>query len=232
MKSNYLACAMAVALALGAGAASAAAPNLVSNGDFQAGNTAFSSSYGYSPATNSSEGQYTVRSNPNPWNTFFISAGDHTSGSGQMFVGNGSPTDGAVVWQSGSIAVSASTNYFFEAWVMNVCCNSGYGGPNSASILDFSINNVSVGTKTTNLANAGNWEGLSTSWNSGGATSAVLRLINRNTAAGGNDFAIDDISLSIESTVPAVPEPETYAMLVAGLGLMGWVGRRRKQHTA
>lgn len=28
----------------------------------------------------------------------------------------------------------------------------------------------------------------------------------------------------------AVPEPEVYAMLVAGLGLMGFVARRRKQH--
>ena len=26
----------------------------------------------------------------------------------------------------------------------------------------------------------------------------------------------------------SVPEPETYAMMVAGLGLLGWVGRRRK----
>ena len=29
--------------------------------------------------------------------------------------------------------------------------------------------------------------------------------------------------------VPAVPEPETYAMLLAGLGLVGFIGRRRKQ---
>ncbi|MGB2831736.1 MAG: PEP-CTERM sorting domain-containing protein [Methylotenera sp.] len=28
---------------------------------------------------------------------------------------------------------------------------------------------------------------------------------------------------------PAVPEPETYAMLLAGLGLMGFVARRRKE---
>jgi hypothetical protein len=32
-------------------------------------------------------------------------------------------------------------------------------------------------------------------------------------------------------TVP-IPEPETYAMLLAGLGLLGWVGRRRKQKAA
>ncbi len=29
-----------------------------------------------------------------------------------------------------------------------------------------------------------------------------------------------------------IPEPEIYAMLGLGLGLMGWVGRRRKQQTA
>jgi len=31
---------------------------------------------------------------------------------------------------------------------------------------------------------------------------------------------------------PAVPEPETYAMLLVGLGLMGFVARRRKQRAA
>lgn len=33
-------------------------------------------------------------------------------------------------------------------------------------------------------------------------------------------------------TVTAVPEPETYAMLLAGLGLLGFVARRRKQQEA
>ena len=33
-------------------------------------------------------------------------------------------------------------------------------------------------------------------------------------------------------TVTPVPEPEVYAMLGIGLGLMGWVGRRRKRHAA
>lgn len=31
------------------------------------------------------------------------------------------------------------------------------------------------------------------------------------------------------ATVAAVPEPETYAMMLAGLGLLGFMGRRRKQ---
>ena len=38
-------------------------------------------------------------------------------------------------------------------------------------------------------------------------------------------------SLDLVST-PAVPEPESYAMMLAGLALLGWVGRRRQQKTA
>jgi hypothetical protein len=39
---------------------------------------------------------------------------------------------------------------------------------------------------------------------------------------GGNAFETDNHSVS------AVPEPETYGMMLAGLGLMGFVARRRK----
>jgi hypothetical protein len=34
------------------------------------------------------------------------------------------------------------------------------------------------------------------------------------------------------SFAAAVPEPETYAMLLAGLGLMGAVARRKRSNTA
>jgi len=35
-----------------------------------------------------------------------------------------------------------------------------------------------------------------------------------------------------ESFVTVIPEPEIYAMMGVGLGLMGWVARRRKQQAA
>ena len=38
----------------------------------------------------------------------------------------------------------------------------------------------------------------------------------------------DGISESLTTVVTAVPETETYAMMLAGLGLMGSIARRRK----
>jgi hypothetical protein len=43
---------------------------------------------------------------------------------------------------------------------------------------------------------------------------------------GGQHFALDNL------TINAVPEPETYAMLLAGLGMVGMAARRRKQSEA
>ena len=231
MRTPFVIHSLAFVIASGFASASMAAPNLVANGDFEGGNASFTSDYAFAPGGNSTEGQYTVRSNPFPWNGLFISAADHTSGSGLMYVGNGSPTNGSVVWASGLISVTQNTNYFFEAFVMNVCCSAPFPG-NSPSILEFSVAGLtteSLGTATTNLALAGTWEGLSKSWNSGLNTSVTLSLINRNTAAAGNDFALDDVFLGTTSTVTPVPEPETYALMLAGLGIVGLVARRRRK---
>ncbi|MTV36441.1 FxDxF family PEP-CTERM protein [Duganella radicis] len=45
----------------------------------------------------------------------------------------------------------------------------------------------------------------------------------------GNLAKGQQISIGYDFTVTAVPEPETYAMLIAGLGLVGFAARRRRQ---
>ena len=184
--------------------------NLVPNGTFEAQNSQFTSQYSFTPGGNTAEGQYTVSTTSHPWNTLFIQTADHTSGTGYMMVANGSPVDGSIVWRSQAIPVSSGTDYFFEAFVKNVCCTSSYTGGNSPAILEFSVslNNgpaVSLGTVTTDLG-SGAWQGLSEQYSSTGTGTVILALVNRNTAAGGNDFAIDDIYFGTESVVnPGVP---------------------------
>jgi hypothetical protein len=59
---------------------------------------------------------------------------------------------------------------------------------------------------------------------------APTKVVLRFAAEGASDSyggSIDNVSLSRVTT--PVPEPESYAMMIAGLGLMGAIARRRKQ---
>jgi hypothetical protein len=175
-------------------------PNLVPNGDFSAGNSEFSSDYAYADL-NTVEGEYTVGTNPQAFNANLLTVGDHTTGSGLMFIGNGKATPDRV-WYSGTIPVVQNTQYYFEAWVMNACCPPPYGNgidPVGPSELSFYANGELLGTRTSKQLGA--WEGLSTTWNSGGATSVTLQLVNANTEPSGNDFAVDDIFLGTETSI-------------------------------
>lgn len=225
-----------LAAALAVAAIPATAANLVPNGNFEAGNIGFTSAYAYAPGGNSTEGQYTVRSNPFPWNGAFLSRGDHTTGTGQMFVGNGAPNLGDIVWRSSEITIAANTNYFFEAFAMNVCCSfalPGNSDPNFTFRISLNGGPVTgLATLTIPANQAGKWFGLSTNFNSGAATMVQLSLINANNVRQGNDFAVDDITLSTRSVVNGVPEPASWAMLTFGSGALGGLLRRRRPAAA
>ena len=49
---------------------------------------------------------------------------------------------------------------------------------------------------------------------------------------GGGDFDYNDLEFTFSNlrTTTPVPEPETYALMLAGLGAIAWLGRRRKAY--
>ncbi|WP_414902060.1 PEPxxWA-CTERM sorting domain-containing protein [Sphingomonas flavalba] len=211
-------------------ATQASAGNLVGNGDFEAGNTGFTSDYRHSPASGLDAGVYAVGASPTAWHGYFSAIGDHGSGSGNMLLVNGASDITKNVWVSGAIAVSAGQDYFFEAFVASLY-------PSSPPILTFlyALDGGPAQELATlsNTLELGVWEGLSTSFNTGSATTVQLFLRNAQPAYNGNDFAVDDVYLGTTSIVNpgpigGVPEPATWAMMILGMGAVGGAMRRRK----
>ena len=86
---------------------------------------------------------------------------------------------------------------------MNLCCAKNLGdgiNPVGPSVLSFYANGQLLGTRTS--TKLGEWEGLTTNWNSGSATTVTLKLVNANTDPIGNDFGVDDIYLGTETSIP------------------------------
>lgn len=162
-------------------------PNLITNGNFSAGNTGFTSQYHYTP-NNTTEGEYFVGVNPQAWYPAHYGCTDHTTGNGNMMMVNGSPAPDVEVWKT-TVPVVANTNYAFSTWICSISV------PNPAQ-LAFSINGNSIGNLITASLPPCNWVQFYTTWNSGSAVSATIAIINKNTIANGNDFALDDISFS------------------------------------
>lgn len=167
-------------------------PELVINGDFSAGNTGFSSDYTYVvdlPAVQNEmvpEGTYTVITNPNLVHTGFSPCTDHTSGSGNMMVVNGAANLQDIWCQT--VSVTPGALYNISAWVASV-------NPASPAQLQFSINGIPIGNIVNAVSTPCVWIPFNAIWNAGSNTTAQICILNLNTAAGGNDFALDDISM-------------------------------------
>lgn len=205
-----------------------AATNLIVNGDFESGNTGFTSDHTYvDPMANAlfPEGLFTIGTNPLAVHPYWVDLG----GSNLMIVNGMTGGDLPVVWQQ-SVAVVAGT-YAFSGQAANVCCNSSFTGPNNASnlLFQYSFDGVNFTTLDQVLTNppsdAGSFYTVGGDIVSAADQTLTLRIANGATAASGNDFAIDNLMLSMSS---AVPEPGTWAMMIVGLGLVGASLRRRR----
>jgi len=79
---------------------------------------------------------------------------------------------------------------------------------------------------------AGTISGLTFESLNPGEISRYLVLYTDATAYGTNMASVIDGSIADAATFAPIPEPGTYALMLAGLGLMGFVGRRRSMKNA
>ena len=157
--------------------------NLVVNGNFESGNTGFSTGYTYT-STNTTEGEYYVTNNPQSWNGGFSPCGDHTTGSGNMLLLNGHPVAGTNFWCQ-NIPTVAGRMYQLEFWSQSVVAF------NIAQI-GIKINGITVGS--TQAGGLCNWVLYTITFTATGASTQIC--LNEVTGIrAGNDFAVDDIAV-------------------------------------
>jgi gliding motility-associated-like protein len=167
--------------------------NLVYNGDFSLGDTGFTTEYSQvdNPNPFGVQSSYNIVTNPNLWFTPFASCGDHTTGTGNLMIFDGStdPTGTIKAWCSGTpIPVSPNTSYTFSYYVASAA------SVNPAK-LEVLVNGISLAAPVTAPSTSCTWTLVSHVWNSGSSTTADICIYNREFIDYGNDFALDDISL-------------------------------------
>lgn len=118
-----------------------------------------------------------------------------------------------------SFATQAGAKYLVEFYGMTFQ-NAGNDGTGEITAL---IDNAVINTyQLVNHSSASNaWQRFSFNFIASGA---YTTLEFRNTLAAGKQYSfLDNVSV----TAVPVPEPETYALMLAGLGLVGFATRRR-----
>lgn len=201
----------------------AAGTELVTNGNFESGLTGFASDYPIATGSPPSfgTGGAGIWTNPNDINAgFFADMGDHTSGTGNMFVVDVDGVLGKDVYRT-DVTVAANTTYFFSVWFANInltttcgaCNNPGYTPPAGCAVptdcspagkqyentpeLRFSINGTPVGSLLKADSTNHKWSQFYYVWKSGAISGLItLRIENMVPSGQGNDLAIDDISFS------------------------------------
>ncbi|MBL0315793.1 MAG: gliding motility-associated C-terminal domain-containing protein [Flavobacteriales bacterium] len=165
---------------------------LVTNGNFSSGNSGFTTDLNYVTGffcPLCPENTYTIGANATFYHSDFTGS-DHTNPPfGNFFIANGAAVDGASVWCQ-SFAVQPGVDYTFSFWARDVTNNSN---AHPMALLEPIMNGVPEGDT---LEASGGWQQFTYTWNSGSDTFLDLCIVNHQSNSGGNDFGIDDISLS------------------------------------
>ena len=198
--------------------ASGAWADLLTNGNFESGNTGFTTDYTL-VATNGTistqPGQYGIVSDPSTaFLNGYTSFGDHTTGSGLLMLVDGNTGN---VW-SETVSVTPSTLYTFTGWVASASTQ------NLASLALF-VDGSQAGSDFGAPSTVGNWTKWTQTFTTGSSTTSIalsIQDVNGQPLTFGNDFALDDLSLN-GPAISGVPEPGYLPML---LPAVVWMVRR------
>lgn len=173
--------------------AAAFGQNLLTNGDFAAGNSGFTSDYTFG-RTDTTDGYYDVVRNPRDSHGGGASFTDHTSGTGFMLAANGAADTNRVLWRQ-SIQGTANTTYEFSGWAASWGDDGSGHDPNPARVRII-INGRSVGPAFQLSNQDGHWQGFSVRWSSRASDTALIELRLETAEGFGNDPAFDDFQFS------------------------------------
>ncbi|MFO0955906.1 MAG: PEP-CTERM sorting domain-containing protein [Isosphaeraceae bacterium] len=198
--------------------------DLLVNGDFEQGDVGFQTQYtrlngtASNPAS-SNPGQYQVTINPiyvNPY--WYAGFGDHTSGHGNMLLVDGSQNPSQYLWQETVSGLSVGTIYNFSGWAASVDAVT----ETPPATLMIASGGSQIGSLVNISAVPAVWQRFTVSF---AATSSTMtfQIFDEQTSQLYNDFALDDLSL----TVASVPEPASLLMLSTGvIAVLGYLHRR------
>jgi outer membrane protein OmpA-like peptidoglycan-associated protein len=150
--------------------------NLISNGDFEQNETAFTTDY--QPHTVAEAGRYRIVSDAHTFWPGFIGIGDRN-----FLAVDGAAGANKIVWQQ-EMAVQKNTLYFFSAWVSNLYTIY-------PAVLQFSINGQLLDKPFHSPKERNKWEQFFVNWYSGQHQKAVITIVSQNPGSHGNDFGLD-----------------------------------------
>lgn len=138
-------------------------------------------------------------------------------------------------WRDGGVTAGTSGGSLAQTMKVEYGFGSSFSAVSSWTALGSSFQFTSPvfgSTSTSGVAVNGNGAGLVTGL--GGSVLATwapgdtlwVRWVETNDVNNDHSLAIDNVSFSV--TAAAVPEPTSYALLLAGLGAVGFISRRRR----
>jgi len=146
----------------------------------------------------------------NMYDTSFFTLVNSTTSTFSNIVFTSSGDGGNASWSWANLAAgSSATNYFYGSNGFQYDYDDYYYGNNQTYTLTGTLNGHTVTATFSPHSNA---------------TGGFVAFL-------GNDVNGSEYDANVSATVATisnVPEPETYAMLLAGLGLVGVIARRRK----